>query len=147
MPAGPKIKEIGCTAAFTAGNHLESKSCRTASFEVAGLLLSVQNQWFENDAGSMPEWFASTSTLPTFPLGLRYGVKDPFALAWHRHALQERRTANLLQSLAPLDAGVVIDLQKVWQNVEEARDKFSAIRSGADAPPVNFALQRLLQTK
>ena len=110
----------------------------------AGLLLAVQNQWAENDPNSMPDWFANTVTLHTFPLGLRFGVKDPFALAWHRHVIQERRAANLLQSLVPLDVESITELQEAWQYTNRAKDAFIENRFGDEELPIIPALRRIV---
>ena len=113
---------------------------------LAGLMLALQNQWVEHDPDSIPDWFANTVALHTFPLGLRFGLKDPFALAWHRHVIQERRAANLLQSLAPLAVESVTDLQEVWQYTDRAKNIFIATRF-AEEPAIIFALQRVLKSK
>jgi hypothetical protein len=87
----------------------------------AGLLLAIQNQWLEHDPETIPTWLAETETLHTFPLGLRHGVANPSALAWHRYAIQERRAANLLDSLVPIPGRQLTSIQDAWPLVREAR--------------------------
>ncbi|RLI53110.1 MAG: hypothetical protein DRP09_16510 [Candidatus Thorarchaeota archaeon] len=115
--------------------------------QFAGLLLAVQNQWAENDLDSMPRWFANTITLHTFPLGLRHGVRDPAALAWHRYAIQERRAANLLQALMPLEVENITDLQEAWQYVFRASKGFVEGSVKTPDSQIVLALQRIIQVK
>jgi hypothetical protein len=112
--------------------------------QFAGLLLALQNQWKENEPDSMPDWFANTVALHTFPLGLRFGVQDPFALAWHRHVIRERRAANLLQSLVPLDTESITELQGAWQYTNRAKDAFIENRFGDEEPSIIPALRRII---
>jgi len=110
----------------------------------AGLLLAVQNQWAESDQGSMPDWLADSIALYTLPLGLRFGVQNPSALAWHRHVIQERRAANLLQSLVPLEAEAITELQEAWEYTRKARNVFIEGLFGDDELPVAPALRRTI---
>ena len=114
---------------------------RLAQF--AGLLLAIQNQWVENEPDSAPYWLSSTSTLHTLPIGLRDGVQNPFAAAWFRHVIQERRAANLLQKLAPLQSEAMSDIQEAWSDVQQSLVKFLQID---DERKIVNALKQLLST-
>ncbi|MBT3322443.1 MAG: DEAD/DEAH box helicase [Anaerolineae bacterium] len=114
---------------------------RLAQF--AGLLLAIQNQWVENEPDSAPYWLSSTSTLHTLPIGLRDGVQNPFAAAWFRHVIQERRAANLLQKLAPLQSEAMSDIQEAWTDVQQSLVKFLQID---DERKIVNALKQLLST-
>lgn len=109
----------------------------------AGLMLALQNQWIEHEPSSIPNWFANTKALPTLPLGIRFGVRDPFALAWHRHLIQERRAANLLQRLTPLKADSITDLQEARKHVDEATNVFLSTESSDEEFLIVSALRRL----
>ncbi|WP_420630227.1 DEAD/DEAH box helicase [Candidatus Leptofilum sp.] len=109
--------------------------------QFAGLLLALQNQWVEHEPDTIPEWVLSTNTLHTFPFGLRCGISDPFAAAWYRHVIQERRSANLLQKIAPIQVETVLDLQEVWS---ETRDTLSEFLQMTDEDEIVTSLRRLL---
>jgi len=113
--------------------------------QFAGLLLAIQNQWIENEPDSIPEWLSNTNVLQTFPIGLRYGVRNPFSAAWHRHFIQERRAANLLQNISPLQGEAVIDLQNAWLDTRNSLSEFVQTDNEGDEEIVT-ALRRLLNS-
>lgn len=113
--------------------------------QFAGLLLAIQNQWVENEPNSIPDWFLNTNSLHTFPIGLRYGVRDPFSAAWYRHIIQERRAANLLQNIAPLQSEIVVDLQDAWSETRDSLSKFLQIDNGGEEEIITV-LRRLLSS-
>jgi hypothetical protein len=110
--------------------------------QYGGLLLALQNQWLENESNSIPSWLKNVSVLQTFPVGLRYGVIDPFSAAWYRHVIQERRAANLLQSIAPLELERLLDLQEAWTSTQNSLSTFLLTEERNEE--INVVLRRLL---
>lgn len=109
----------------------------------AGLLLALYEQWKEHEPNTMPDWFSKSVTLYTLPQGVRFGVRNPFALAWHRYAIQERRAANLLQSVVPLGTDEIVDIQEAQPYVTNAIKVFLNTEPG-EKDSVVPALQRLI---
>lgn len=90
----------------------------------AGLLLALYEQWQEHEPETMPDWLSGSVTLYTLPQGIRFGVCNPSALAWHRYAVQERRAANLLQLLVPLDVDEITAIREAHRYVANAKRVF-----------------------
>ncbi len=109
----------------------------------AGLLLALHEQWQEYAPNTIPYWFSKTVSLYTLPQGIRFGVRDPFALAWHRYAIQERRAANFLQLLAPLDMDQITDLQDAQPYIRNAIQVFLNI-DYEEEEGLATSLQRIL---
>jgi hypothetical protein len=109
----------------------------------AGLLLAVRDQWLENEPDSIPDWLAEASTLSTLPQGLRFGVSNPGALAWNRYITKERRAANLLQRLCPVDVETADDLTSAYSSVRQALAAFQADESHDSLHPVVPSLRHL----
>lgn len=145
----PRDREMKRTSA---GNYIPraiiwSRAVVDELSRFAGLLLALQNQWVEHAPGSAPDWLTSTVALHTLPLGIRYGVKDPFALCWHRYVIQERCSANLLQSIAPLAVDEITDLREARPSAASARSAFTRTDSDPSEPKVVSALRRVVASR
>jgi hypothetical protein len=110
----------------------------------AGLLLALQNQWLDSEPESTPPWMRDSATIHTLPMGLRFGVVDPVALAWYRRAIRERRAANLLRRIVPIGPCDLADTRGLQSAVSRALHRFRRDHELDDADPVIPALRRIL---
>jgi len=114
--------------------------------QFAGLLLALYEQWREYEPDTMPDWLSTSMALYTLPQGVRFGVRNPFALAWHRHAIQERRAANRLQEIVPLDTGEITNIREAQTYVTKAVRVFRDMNLDEQDSVVR-ALQRLIDVQ
>lgn len=113
----------------------------------AGLLLAIEERWLENEPNTLPEWLSSSEVLPTLPLGIRYGVRDPESLAIYRFVLQERRAANFIRTLVDIDLENKADRRASIQYAMDVRARF--IQRVADDPqnPIVAVLKQILNER
>ena len=113
----------------------------------AGLLLSISEKWGENSPDSLPSWLRESTTLPTLPLGIRFGVADPETLACYRGLIRERRAAHLLRMWADRNLDDKVDKHAAFTYASGIRQELIHDETRDEYDPMIPVIRHIIQNK
>ncbi|MEN6435585.1 MAG: DEAD/DEAH box helicase [Anaerolineaceae bacterium] len=110
----------------------------------AGLLSAIRDEWVKNEPETIPDWFRNSTVLQSLPMGIRFGVKNPIALVWYRNVIRERRSANLLSSLSPIEIHNPYSQTEIRQYLNSSKEFFIQDETLDEKFPILRILRRQL---